>query len=352
VGFLICTVVSLFRIGLRKSTLQPLKVDSFTSGNRPLGSDTTHLEVKDKLPLFNDISWLDYVTFPQNPLIGRGLYTFTFAMDLNIPSKTEKDYVLKITGLFNGTGAKGSGKASKRALRSYQVAVEMYSHLSPHKSIPETLFYIENIPNPLLLQNDTSLSLAFNKGIQQIIGPYRKEKLIHAKEKIQSSANVSIIAQERIYPSHTINRGKCLLIPKDKIRCFWRRLFEAIDYAHSRNVMMIDISFPNVLIQDGEIILFDWNTAEFFEPNGTKYEWMVTKKNKNFVYSYDVSKLGKLIGYYLKCDTLNITKSDVTLLKKMNRMMIKNYDSHSLQWYIQNHKYFTTEKDEECDLNW
>jgi len=314
----------------------------------------SHQKLNDQSPLFDDISWLDHITFPRGALLGMGRYSYTFAIDLDIP--LEKKYVLKLTGIYSGADPKGEGNASTDAIKNNLIAVEVSSHLSPHASIPENLFFIENAPN-LLRQNNTKLSLALNDLIKRTVGPLRKRNLIAAKENLLSSTNISIIAQERAYPSQKILKNNCLDIPKNKVRCFWRKLFEAFDYVHSRNVMFVDVSLNNFMIQDGKIILFDLNLAEFFEANATQYDWMVTTRNENFVYSYDIWKLGVLLEEYLACQmednlNMNISSRDLKLLQQMKKMMINDYDAHSLKWYIDHYEYFSIGRDEECDLSW
>lgn len=169
-----------------------------------------------------------------------------------------------------------------------------------------------------------------------------------------------LIVKRAIKTHEHVNEDFALSIPHTKVLCFWRRLFEILDYVHSRRIQWMDPRFWNILLQNGEIILFDWHLGEYIEPDP---EDGITKGKKLLlghkfleeeIHVFDVRKISKRIGNYL--DTLGNTTGwdeDTQRLNKMRKRM-SSHTPPSFHWLLQNDDYFTRHslKDDLCSLVW
>ena len=302
-----------------------------------------------------DLSWIDKISLGK--ILGYGVLSMTF--EAIFDEATEKQYVVKISGDNMYTG--------DLQIRYVANEIEVIKRLSPHPSIPEILHCTGgSIPNPF-----SSKRLDFWPGAS------KKDK-----EWILDCTNITVIVEERFFPTikHQESKTK-LIVPPNKIRCFFRRLFEILNYAHEHNVMQRDINLINLLIQDGDLKMYDWNEAIIFNPEklqlvferklllprkppfeNTPPENRYKSQHSVFVnvHGYDVWVVGNMIRHYVEDqqeeqdDDKRISDSDRRLLEDLaSKMMIDDPEQRpTLKWLLDNHEYFAIEKDDDCKLSW
>lgn len=259
--------------------------------------------------------------------LGHGKFTDAFDTDIPQSFKTAgKEYVIKFTGDYRNPKYFFHGKISSQLMNT----------LSPHPSIPETLLFLESAPNP------------FRNNIFHINGTISKT----TTKRLNRSQNMSITVTEKVTATHEhINEDDILDIPASKVRCFWRNLFELLGYLHSKNVMMIDTKLWNILLQNGTIVMFDWNNGKVFHDGLSveEYGW--------HVHEYDVYSFGKRMREFLDhqeelaaAGSSNvISPLDIRLLRHMVRSMrLKSPSTTKLL----DHEYFDQDRNVSCSLTW
>lgn len=179
--------------------------------------------------------------------LGSGASSDTFRAVFDKPRK--KKYIIKLTSDYNNK------RYAKLSIRQ----VEAMKRLAPHPSIPEILYFAESIPNPFrenlfeLPSQNIDEEYYDNVGVQDL-----------NTERLRLAKNMSVIIMEEVQATHHHMKDYTqeLILPAAKIRCFFYKHFETLAYAHSRNVILIDTKFWNVMLQDGVLKFFDWNLAE------------------------------------------------------------------------------------------
>jgi len=296
-------------------------------------------------PVHDDLSWLNHIRL--GPMLGKGSYTYGF--EAIFDQSMDKQYVIKITGNY------ADGKSRTTGIAHAELAVEIVDRLSPHPNIPGTLHFVKSIPNPFW--PNTTHSLEF--------GPDFRDS---DRAKVLSCTNVSVTVSERATATHRhVRSDDALSVPANKVRCFWRRLFELLDYIHRQNIMIYDTKMWNFMLNDGDIIMFDWNLAKIFVPNndsGTVTEYgRVSPPKYQTAHEHDVRKLGKRIGEFLERQESKlkrgkklgeiISETDRKLLRNMKDLMQDRQKTPpTLMWLLDHHEYFAIERENECSLKW
>ncbi|GFH53395.1 predicted protein [Chaetoceros tenuissimus] len=314
----------------------------------------------------NDISWMDHVQLGE--WIGSGGWSDAFeAIIDNEYNPTNKSYIIKFTG---DTEADGDVDYAKSAI----TAVEALKRLSPHPSIPENLFFVPSTPNPFFNRYQLPkqpMSVDESTGTKEMQG-----------NKILNSTNMAIQVCERVTRTHNHKYGK---MPGGKMRCFLHRLFDFLDYAHSKNIMIIDIALQNMILQDGVLKFIDWSDAAIFEGRNERKRRLSknitlpyaicsagqctdgVKRDYDNVHEHDVSSLGPRISrmledyddidagydeeqkFYKKHGKYFINHRDRHLIQNMTNMMSE--ERPTLRWLLDNHDYFS-EDTSNCTLVW
>lgn len=313
----------------------------------------------------NDLSWLDHVHLGE--WIGSGGWSDAFEAIIDKDyNPSNKSYIIKFTGDIEADGDVDHAKSSI-------TAVEVIRRLSPHPSIPENLYFVPKIPNPFpdryQLPNATRL-------VRHSTGAERMNR-----KRLTTSKFMSIQISERVIQTHNHMEGR---MPGDKLRCFLYHFFQVLDYAHSKNVMMIDLVLYNVILQDGVMKFIDWSDAMIFETdrerknrikNNITYPYSFCSagicsdgKTRKFeyVHEYDVQKLayriGRLLRYYEEKDMdydayvrkddnegYFISTRDMKLIKDLIGKMSNDRPAPRLRWLLDHHDYFTGILGEEED---
>lgn len=276
----------------------------------------------------------------------------------------EKEYVVKISGNY----ADLDPDVAEENFDLAAMAVEILDRLSPHPSIPETFHFVKNMRN-IFWDNITHSTNGYRTSHLELPPDISRK----SRERILSCTNISITVSERAVPTHDHLLDYSLNLPASMVRCFWRRLFELLAYAHGRNVMMYDTKLVNFMLSNGSIIAFDWNRGLIYvneslgKESKRKYGRAYPPQYLS-VHHHDVNRLGKRIGEYLA--ELSITKTrrdeggggidrfppiskhDQELLRKMKNVMERGSPPH-LKWLVDNHEYFSIgQNDEGCSLKW
>ncbi|GFH53392.1 predicted protein [Chaetoceros tenuissimus] len=314
----------------------------------------------------NDISWMDHVQLGE--WIGSGGWSDAFeAIIDNEYNPTNKSYIIKFTG---DTEADGDVNYAKSAI----TAVEALKRLSPHPSIPENLFFVPSTPNPFFNRYQLPkqpMSVDESTGTKEMQG-----------NKILNSTNMAIQVCEKVTRTHVHMHAK---MPGGKMRCFLSRLFDFLDYAHSKNIMIIDTVLYNVILQDGVMKFIDWSDAAIFEGRNERTRRMSknitlpyaicsagqctdgVKRDYDCVHEHDVSSLGPRISrmliyynftdagydeeqkFYEKHGKYFINHQDRHLIQNMTTIMSEKRPT--LRWLLDNHDYFS-EDSSNCTLVW
>lgn len=296
--------------------------------------------------------WLNQIQLGE--WLGSGKFSDTFVAIFDPP--LDKEYIIKFSGSYDQEKTFADGAAH---------AVDVVARLSPHPNIPQTLYFARNVSNPFrtghfALPKDT-IDRHTSTGVSQL-----------NVERLRRSPRVSAIISERVRQTHKHLRHHILEVPSDKVRCFWRRLFETLDYAHSKNVIMVDTKLWNVMLQDGELKFFDWNMAMIYESKGDRHERHKSKSTKPYstcsqgkshncdaVHHYDVRKVSKRISEFLDYDkhkrkhhrSNTLPRQDRDYLEDLKNIMAVKHP-HSMKWLIEHHSYFLAEDTESCILIW
>mmetsp|Transcript_2728 Transcript_2728/g.8011 ORF Transcript_2728/g.8011 Transcript_2728/m.8011 type:complete len:381 (+) Transcript_2728:255-1397(+) len=302
----------------------------------------------------DDMSWLSHIKVGK--FLGSGKYSDTFIAVFDddyynkymyhqaqsalsggdsTNSGNTPDCIIRITGNYR------KGVISDSKLRASERAWRISQRLSPHPSIPTMLHYVRHTPNPFL---DGRLDFAQNST--------RKLAIKHNDGRLFKATNVSIDVTERVYPTveHCNSRDGLLAVPVHKVRCFWRQLFETMSYVHSKGVAIRDTKLWNFMVQDGKIVLFDFNLGHMADVGSREYEQ---------IHVEDVQHFGKRIREYVESQRGNTTaieqpsSLDLDLLEDLSQiMMIDNKSPPTMTWLLENNKYFLIEGDDECLLQW
>ena len=325
------------------------------SGYDTSARTTTHQHYgdvqNDMTIITNRHSWLE--TIRLGKYIGEGDASVTFeAIMLDPPPpilmSSNKKYVIKFTGDHHL-----DGNLVPKFAEHGDIAVEITARLAPHPSIPQTIHFERSTANP------------FRTGTFPL--PSKSERLC---ARLLQSTNMSIALVERAVQTHKHADEKVwvLNVPTNKVQCFWRRLFEILDYVHSRNIRLKDSGLWNMLLQDGEIILFDWHQGDIVvdekQPSNTthanKLPFRHVRLDKDdgddgemSVHSFDVYKIGKRIGDLLKTAPEEEWSDDWRRLQAMRRQMRHDDDPMpSFGWFLENHEYFVQHQNKTCSLLW
>jgi hypothetical protein len=297
----------------------------------------------------NSVHWLE-TRIQLGKYLGSGVASVAFeaklAVDDPLISSPSKQYIIKFTGDHHR-----NGKVEPRFGEFGAIAVELTARLAPHPSIPQTIYFAKSTPNPF---RTGTFFLPANK-LDSSLG-----------KRLLQATNMSIAVTERAIQTHEhVDEDGVLSIPKSKVPCFWRRLFEILDYVHSRNIRFIDTKFWNMLLQDGEIILFDWHMGDIVvTSNDTPISSKQGKKQKlpfrhvileedDTVHSYDVYKVGKRVREYLDSIPKKKRDADWRRLGDMRKRM-QGDDPPSFGWLVKNHEYFVHQSNNttSCSLVW
>jgi serine/threonine protein kinase len=287
----------------------------------------------------------------------------------NNNNNKNKTYIIKFTGDIATDGDVDHAKSSI-------TAVEVVKRLSPHPSIPENLYFVPKIPNPF--PNRFQLP-NITRPVKSTTGAEQMNR-----KRLLTSKYMSIQVSEKVTQTHNHMHG---YMPGDKLRCFLYRFFQVLDYAHSKNIMMIDLVLYNVILQDGVMKFIDWSDAMFFETE--KERSIRIKKNITYPYAfcsagicsdgkhlqfdhvheYDVKKLAyrisRLLKYYDVMDMeydgykrenddeyYFISTRDRKLIQDLLDKMSNEKPAPTLGWLLENHDYFTMEDSSNCTLLW
>eukprot|EP00557_Chaetoceros_sp_GSL56_P009710 CAMPEP_0176478598 /NCGR_PEP_ID=MMETSP0200_2-20121128/1271_1 /TAXON_ID=947934 /ORGANISM="Chaetoceros sp., Strain GSL56" /LENGTH=517 /DNA_ID=CAMNT_0017874545 /DNA_START=247 /DNA_END=1797 /DNA_ORIENTATION=+ len=301
----------------------------------------------------NPKSWLDHIQLGE--WIGSGGWSDAFEAIIDKDyNPYNKSYIIKFTGDIAKDGDVDHAKSSI-------TAAEVIKRLSPHPSIPENLYFVAKIPNPFherfQIPNTT-------RPMSQTTGGEKMNR-----KRLTTSKYMSIQVSEKVTQTHDHTGG---YMPGDKLRCFLYHFFQVLDYAHSKNIMMIDLILYNVILQDGVIKFIDWSDAMIFETQQEQTERM--RNNSTYPYAfctaggmcsdgkklgfrqvheYDVQKLGGRIKGLLRhykvkdiddYDTLSdkqkaddkgyyfISTRDHKLITNMTDKMLKDKPAPKLEW--------------------
>ena len=262
-------------------------------------------------------------------------------------NETHTTFVAKITGIWKRPEKMKKQSPIEQAL----LTVELTDRLRPHPSIPRILHHFHNIPNPFLDGADPRIDFWFKGDKKQ---PAREDRVLEVEL-------VSISLMERVFETHEIFKTweEILDIPLQHLRCFWRQLFEVVDYIHSRGVMVNDLELRNILLQDGIIKFFDLNMGTIFESsnssNTTKQKFghvYPPELEYEFLHKRDASYIGYHVRHHLSEGVRKeLSSKDVELLLDM-RDRLESDEPPTMGWFLENHEYFAIEEHALCNLVW
>ena len=301
--------------------------------------------------------------------LGEGVVTVAFEADLidrdNLPTlwkennnKKNNGYVIKFTGDHDRKG-NHNPKFYLHTFNAYQVTTK----LAPHPSIPQTIYFDQNTVNPFFT-NDKG-ELYFSLANKQLV--VKEESWPHGmKERLLKWQNVAISIVEKVVDTHEhLGRHSRLELPNPQlVKCFWKQLFDILDYVHSRNIRWVDTKLWNVLLQDGIIILFDWHVAntvvvDDVDSNNNTLSGITTKEEKRDllfghislqdpkekVSDTDVYTISKRIKEYLESQNFDYNNdsgdedNDLHQLYHLSEMMRKDYPP-TMGYFLKHHRYF------------
>ena len=284
-----------------------------------------------------------------------------------------REYVIKFTGDHNRRG-----EYEPDFFKHSQVAYDVTKKLSPHPSIPQTIYFQPSVVNPFHPSPDGIFSNFSTSNLSETVEI--SESLI---KRLLMSSNTSIALMEKAVATHRHLRkpqSSLLVLPTpDLVKCFWYQLFQILDHVHSHQIQWVDTKLWNVLLQNGRIILFDWHKARtVHRPTNTQAELpfghVILEDPKEKVSDYDVFKVGKRIKEYLKSKKAkakptmksaaygNNANTNATHYG-INEDAIGLYQLHTLRemmhqpypptmgWFLKNHEYFNGTSPS-CKLIW
>jgi len=261
--------------------------------------------------------------------LGEGVASIAFAVTSPLLPQNQS-FIIKFSGDHDR-----KGKYLKNFAEYGLLARDIARHLAPHPSIPQTLYFEKSRKNPFIQDGPLAgLSLTPDRYM----------------ERLRSYQNMSIAIIERATATHSHLKDGVLDVPRPY--CFWKRLFEIMDYVNSKNVQLTDTKLWNMLLQNGEIILFDWHMARLFvSPNATKplpYGHRQLKSGQQ-VHDHDVNRIGSRIQEYL--DARQVNTREKALLQDMVHVMQQDHPP-SFGWILDHHEYFQSDVDNGlgCDL--
>lgn len=283
--------------------------------------------------------FLRYVQLDE--FIGKGTATVTFSVDttrlqMAFPQSFDntKSYVIKFTGDMNRRGQYDTHFADYGA-----IAYEISKRISSHPSIPTTVFFEKSVINP------------FRDGT--LMAPNTTSSII--MDRLMASTNMSIAVVESVRPTpeHLDDDGYLTLLPLDQIYCFWKRLFENLDFVHAHNVSMHDTALWNTILQDGEVMLFDWHMGEIFVEDSSGlpkgYEQLTATDQPHF---HDTNRVGKRIKEQLKrLASRAISPEDAHRLTDLYKIM-QAPNPPTLGSLLRTHEYFMVHANDTCTLMW
>jgi len=310
-----------------------------------------------------DLSWLRKIKLGK--WLGSGAYSDTFSASFS-DRPTEFDYIIKFSGNYEVSFKKHSQFNFAEVAAN---SVDVLNRLSPHPDIPKTIYFASNITNPFRTGH---FSLPDKNEGGKNSTTTAVNKLNH--KRIGTAPRVSVIVSERVFQTHRhMNDKRELIVPPHLVRCFWRRFFEMLDYAHNKRVILTDTKLWNVMLQDGDIKFFDWNEGKIFESveerrvrkklNLARPAYKLWKQGSDFdagaVHHWDTHKMAKRLSEFLdddkrkriKNDPIAITREDRDMLKDLRDVM-QEEDPPTLRWLLDNHEYFTEEESSSCTLKW
>jgi serine/threonine protein kinase len=303
------------------------------------------------------ISWLNHIRLGD--WLGSGKFSDTFAAIFDKPM--DKEYIIKFSGSY---------KLENYFADAAAHAVDVVARLTPHPNIPQTLYFARNVSNPF-----RTGQFALPTGTVDRHNSTGSATL-HT-DRLRRSPHVSVTVSERVRQTHKHLTDHRLDIPSEKVRCFWRRLFETLDYAHSKKVIMTDTKLWNVMLQDGEMKFFDWNMAMIYEPSRDRHERHPMNTTKaygrcyqgesssscNEVHHYDVYKSSKRIDEFLVVDkrkrNRNLERDRSKIISRRDRDYLKDLrdvmdddNPPTMRWLLDHHNYFFAEDSDSCTLKW
>ena len=293
--------------------------------------------------------------------VGQGMVTVVFDVVLDpLPPTGGREYVIKFTGDFDRLGEYHPEFADE-AEKVHHITADI---LPPAPFIPQTIWYRENVTNP------------FKTGLFPLPDCLEGE-CDEVRARLLNSTRMSISIVERLEPTHMHYNGatKILDIPDDKVACFWKRLFEIMDYIHTRNVRWIDTAIWNIVLSNGEMAIIDWHCAHSVRiKNGSETTSIEviegTNKNKNScpetdvvladgeqVHTWDANTISKRIREFLgtKLDSIRAKQNyEIYGLVDLQRDMSRYPNPPSFGWLLANHPYFKRLKNitRGCNLTW
>jgi hypothetical protein len=307
----------------------PTATNEYFSGVLPSNTSATAAAAAAAATAFHNDMPLSRLNLGE--FLGRGLYTYTAVALFDPPLETTKQYVAKISGNW----ARPKDLRKKRPMECAARAVQIARRLSPHPSIPQILHHFHDIPNPFL--NTSGVGLDF--------WPHAKEG--EHKDRIKTSHRISLTLVERAVATNAlIDNDFNLIVPAKNVRCFWRRLFQVLDYIHSKGIMVIDLMLHNIMLQDGKIIFFDLNMGRL-------------ATNATSVHARDTITIGEHVIDFLtfqqnqrKYNKTTISTKDEELLKDMEKRIRQSVPPPTMKWLLEHHEYFAIERSDPCVLMW
>mmetsp|Transcript_26132 Transcript_26132/g.47186 ORF Transcript_26132/g.47186 Transcript_26132/m.47186 type:complete len:333 (+) Transcript_26132:203-1201(+) len=118
-------------------------------------------------------------------------------------------------------------------------------------NIPKVELYIPSIPNPFTNRTYFEKTLRLPR---------------HLSEWLASLDTISVMVMEYLY----IDTVHFLPRTFKEVRVFLRSLLQALQFAHSRNVMNRDLYLGNVYFDGTVVKLFDWDDGAIYKPNAVK----------------------------------------------------------------------------------
>ena len=320
--------------------------------------------------------------------LGSGRSTVTFEVKFKSEESSESYQVQGKSSGKNAHVIKFSGDHQEDYQQRSQMEVTVAQILSPHPGIPQTVLFDPDVENPFrtgLIQLPTQIRQEISKLTQ--VNKTASKRQYDALYHLETNQRMSIAVMERAMATHSHTRtddagGAVLDLPSTSlVRCFWKRLFETLDYVNAKQILWADTNLWNVLLQNGEIVFFDWNGARIYTttkkdsslqqheaelPNG--YELLDSGDADNphgLVASRQIPKIAKRIREYLDFVKANDRDLEEDHAKKqhwgeLDRLCQSMLDKQTkrsrktLGWFLENDNYFRKHQSElqACSLVW